>query len=386
MPITLQSRHRDRVKTVSKGIAYYSGTGVRIAGDGGNINIGFWWIDDWRRPKSNTDVQPLDVGIYAQTGGQLNKSGSGNGSVFQNWYPTVYDTWNNFPHHTNLPLSPSNTVAATQGAARSNPSRPYVDVPVEILELGDIVSVIKKTGDKLLDPGILSKDPVTTAANLNLGYSFGLAPLVDDLVKLLDFARQFQKRMEEIERLASKKGLRRTVKIGIYGASGMYNKTFQSQGLFYNSAFSAITKEVVRVHCRWKPAPNFGKLSKIQMDWVLRKIMHGLTLDAKTAWEATPFTWLIDYFTNIGDYFKANRNMVEATLYSVHVIRHTKTTYTHGGYAANDYRFEPVEIIRENKTRVKATVAPVAHLPLLTGHRMGILASLFIVRSGVFPR
>jgi len=247
---------------------------------------------------SNT-VWPLSIDTTEIEGGLLNKTGGGNTSIFVDYLCTVFNNGNNFPAFTLLNV-PSNTVVATSAAARTNPSRAYADVPVDILELGDVVSMLRDTLRIPLRLKIASTG-LYHGAVANLWFQFGILPIIDDLRKVLNFTIAFQKRMEEIKRLASPNGLRRTVAYGIVSGSGTDQMIFQSQGVNYVGTFKVNCKQTIRAHCRWNATPAFGKLSGLQVDRLVRRAIHGLDsfLDPAMLYQAIPWTWLIDYCLNL---------------------------------------------------------------------------------------
>jgi hypothetical protein len=317
-------------------------------------------------------VYPFEARKWEMSGGLMNKKKDNNDAVFVDFVPTVYVTQSNFHHLSSLPGNPSDTRVATECAARTNPSRSYVDVPVFILELGDIAQLLRDTGRSLFKRG----------AHINLSYQFGIAPLVEDLVKLVDFMSQLQIRMKEIDRLKSKRGLRRTTAHGVYSRSDTDLKIAQSQGVNLTLTYKVSTQQIVRAHCRWIPTPAFSKLSAREVSWLVRRVMHGLELDFSTLWEGLPWTWIIDYCTTIGSYFKANRNIIPATILNgkVSVMRHTTSRWHHQGFNGVSTRTQPVNILYETKTRVNVVVSPTAHLPFLSGNQLGILSSLAILK------
>jgi len=375
MTIIAHERYRGKVTDKSSGLAYFS-TGVPISGSGTRHNYKSEECWDWVRPKSDHKIYPLEILNYEEKGGLLNKDGTqGNHSVFQNYVPAVY-TWGNFPHHSDgsMPGNPSDTQVAVNAASRTNPSRPYVDVPNLVFELGDIAQLLKDSGKNLLKKG----------AHYNLSYQFGIAPIVSDFVKLLNFAEMLQKRMEEIKRLTSDRGLRRTTEHGTYSASGVYTKTLQSQGVFRSGAFFANTKQVVRAHCRWLPSITFQHLAAKDVEWLVKRAMHGLEFNLHTVWESLPWTWMIDYFSSVGQYLKTKRNIIPCYLDGVAVMRHTTTQYEFAGYKEADFEFDRSTVLRESKSRKRVVVAAEAHVPFLTANQLGILASLLITRNGSY--
>lgn len=372
-------RVRSEYKSTPRGTAYFANTGVPISGNNGSFTTESEVVTDFVRPKSDMNCYNFEVQRFKIEGGELNGVNS-NSATFSNFQPEVYMVSANFPHMW-VPDSPSNTVMATQVAARTNPSRPVADVPVDIFELGDVASLLKRGGKTVIRS---VKHLIREGANANLAYQFGLAPLIDDLVNVLKFEQKFAKRMQEIQKLTKKGGLRRTVKKKMWSTfDNSYKRIAQSQGINFSLWYWGFTHEAVWGHARWVPQPAFGKLSASQIDWMVRRAYHGLTVDLSMIWQSLPWTWLIDYSTNIGDYFKAKRNIIPATLMSVHVMRHTVTVYEHPAYPwpNTSLKMSRVFVTRESKLRTKIAVAPVAHFPFLTGNQVGILSSLWIQRN-----
>jgi len=277
----------------------------------------------------------------------------------------------NFPH-----LQPSGVTdvgaAAIQGINRTSPSRPYVDVPVNCLQIGELAHLLKNTGKSFLD-GL---------AGGNLKYQFGIKPLVGDLVKLINFNDQVERRVGEIEKLKTGKGLRRTVDIGFWDTSVAYAHTFQSQGAFISAAVNGQTKVGMRCHCRWSPTDVPALSSPKSVRALAKRAVLGATIDYSTLWEIMPWSWLIDWGYDLGSYLKANRNVVPAALSQCVVMTHTKSHYFSPGVAPYDYGryMTPFVLDREQKRRQMPIVAPTAHFPFLSENQMGIVASLAVTK------
>lgn len=175
--------------------------------------------------------------------------------------------------------------------------------------------------------------------------------------------------------------MRKTIDLGQYTASEDYFSTLQSLGTYVSTTIHATTTVSCRVHCRWAPTERCGvppPPSTINA-WA-RRAVNGYTIDASTLWEITPWSWLIDWFGNVGEYLKAQRNIIPAQLIGVHPMRHTITHSTFDSQDFSDGSLSSGEIFRESKQRVTSFVAPVAHFPFLDGGQMGILGALAAAR------
>lgn len=316
------------------------------------------------------------------TGGVINLLPwhTGLGRAAENWTCDALTNGAIFGHIAVPDALPMDTIVA-QAAARTNPSRPYVDVPIMILELGDITKLLANS-TRYLARGDKKGYAKFVAAN-NIRYQFGIAPLVGDLVKLLKFRDAVVRRIRELNKLKTK-GLRRTISFGSASASvEMPNQFLQSSYMTVTSNVKKTTTVSQKVHCRWKPTGNILRdMDDDEMSVIATRAVLGLTADASTAWELMPWSWLIDWNIAIGDYFKANRNIVSAELSALTYIEHTLTVattphVTHNGSGT----CTGINRVLERKLRQPTTLNPQAHFPFLDGRQMGILASLAIMRT-----
>jgi hypothetical protein len=324
------------------------------------------------------DNAPFTVTGWRADGGVINKPKGGYfSSSFDNYVADILENNANFPH-LSVAGVPSNTDAATQAASRTNPSRPYVDIPVSVLELGDVAMLLRDLG----------RNVYTRAASTNVMYQFGIAPLVGDVVKLWNFTDQVDRRVKEITRLAGPRGLRRTVSIGSYSAQQRNLAVFcQSNIATIRKDFDVNTVVDLRAHARWKTSmPPQDLLVPHTMRALARQAVLGLTVDFSTLWELIPWSWLIDWGSNVGTYLKASRNIIPAELSgAVRVMRHTRTRYSCSALEGLT-TMSPIIFDRWSKTRGLASVAPIAYLPFLDGRQMGIVASLSVLRTGAMSR
>lgn len=266
--------------------------------------------------------------------------------------------------------SPSTVAAASAAAARTNPSKPYVDVPVELAQVAEFVGILRGRG-----AGIIRQ-----IANANLELQFGLLPVMEDLDNLLNLHDQIDRRVQQLHRLRAPRGLRRTIGIGTYSATERPFYWIQTQGLFYGQTFDVSTTETVRAHTRWAADDVSHLLSDSAMRALATRAVLGLTIDLKTAWELIPWSWLADYFSSIGDSISANRNIVGASLSDVSVMRHTVTHSVCPSGSVDGAEISAISGLYEDKTRRTSFAGVTADLNLLTGNQIGIIASIALTR------
>lgn len=303
-----------------------------------------------------------------------------------------YDT--NWQHGTVSGLKGYGQIAA-EAAGQTNPSRPYVDVPVALLELGEMVQLIRNRGAGIITNAweLTRRSRMSrharNAARTNLLLQFGFGPLVGDLAKLTQFRRVFNDRMKEVKRLQGPKGLRRTIKADA-GSVSFKTGTIYMQSLLASTDAPAVrwdgwTGTTLSAHVRWRAGGTLPAVAEsAEMEALVSRSLLGVTLDASTFWEALPWSWLVDWGSTVGDWFKANRNIIPAVLEGVWISQHTRSLFTCPGvsFAYGEGYMSPGRFTRDTKLRTSSIpVLPIAHFPFLSGKQVGILASLSVTRS-----
>jgi hypothetical protein len=325
------------------------------------------------------DCHPLDVKHYAHSAPILNCPTLSR--ALENWVADQFYSGFNYGSRFVFPDEPSSSVAATRAVARCSPSRPYVDVPANILELADISRLLKLTMQNSL---------LKVIANNNLRFWFGIMPLVGDLAKLTNFNEQVDRRVRIMKKLASSKGYRRTIKFWDSSHTRSLSKLVNNR----NDAISIVgeqsTKTSVNVHCRFVAAPHntlWDLESPEEMRMLARRAVLGLSNPTSidmlaSAWEAFPFSWLMDWCGTIGDYLGSQRNIIPATLAVCTVTRHMDVTWNFPTFTSGRGTIVPPSTWTSTEIlRSRQTPSITAHFPFLDGKQLGILASLAIMRS-----
>lgn len=226
----------------------------------------------------------------------------------------------------------SDSVAATMALARSNPSRPTLDVWNFLWELKDIPRMVKQIGDLMRKYGPnpsknwpRSQSLIKDIGSSYLGWTFGWDQLRRDLGTILDFVAQVEKRTQELDQLKAG-DLRRTVTLINMSDQVTRNNAFYCGPLYQshvrvNLRLTRARKQWVRV--RYAPtAQTFKMLGKDHSD-LARSLAFGHVPDFSTVWNAIPWTWLLDWFSTAGDYFAANRNRLGVRVDDIAIMRHT---------------------------------------------------------------
>jgi hypothetical protein len=328
-------------------------------------------ITDWVAVGDN---HPLTIHRYSITGllitGQRT-SGVGSNTYRYIAYPALDPAQAGLGHV--LLTTPTDNMYATQLLAMTNPSRSVVDLPVFIAELKDIPMLFK----------IVGKTGLETAAKGNLSFWFGWKPLVGDIMKFLDFSSAVNQRVKELEALY-RSGLSRTRNLDSYTGNGWWSGYANTTDFTVVSVTGPkVTVQKVWGHCKWKPT-SLPPKTKQDMINLARRAALGLTIDPATFWELIPFSWMIDWASNIGSYLQAQRNIVGAVAYDISIMRQTTTVTTLARDPANSYPNVDITsgtITKTTKTRATPSASLSAYLPFLSVRQLSILGSLWVLRS-----
>lgn len=286
----------------------------------------------------------------------------------------------NISSHLTVADEPTDTWLATRLVAMTNPSRPDIDLPAFFGEFMDLPNLVRKAGDGL----------ITKLADANLKVQFGVLPLVGDATVLLDFVDHVDKRLAELRAL-QRSGLRRTRTL-FRGSTSV----LPGAEVFLNSSPAQVIVKGkhqrttdVRAwgHVKWFPTGDFPTTDRTKLI-LARKAVLGLTKGdpAASVWEVIPWSWLVDWYVNVGTFLNAQRNTVPCT-HSVPEIMRTKSTVsTHWITTSADFpgAFPVGSIIRTkktSKTRRTATVSLSARLPVLSLRQLSILGSLLVLKN-----
>lgn len=334
------------------------------------------------------DNAPFSVDRYERSGGLLN-GGSLTGTRFSYQdYPVTYmgDTWTT----SHLPFAdrPTNGVLATKLIAETNPSRAETVSLEYAAELSDYGNKAESEFDRRLRGlrKFISDERfkhLKKAAKLNLLYQFGIVPLISDIELLLEFQKAVDRRVKEIDRLRTR-GLRRTKDLwGGSEFSYIPSATIHSNALTVHAAITKITKLNIRGHIRWYVQDNFF-VSDQQVRAEAKRVILGYNLTPTTLYELMPWSWLIDYFTNLGTMVKAGDNQFPMRHDTVRIMEHLETTTTSSAHSVGGggaVTVTPIHCKHETKTRSLATPTIGARIEFLKSSQWSILGSLAVLRG-----
>lgn len=281
--------------------------------------------------------------------------------------------------------------------AGTNPTRPHVQLPVFLFELREIPMMLNQAGAILLGrsgkgsgKGRYYKylSPAQRAASANLAYNFGWKPLVNDVKRMFDFKDAFDKRQNEWNRLYSSSGLRRRMSLGGNQASGDGPSTYGFPSYLTTVASKYQSHNTYWGTVKWVPtAPSPYNSRPTPND--VRRMIFGLHSSQiiGNVWEAIPWSWLVDWFSNVGDVLQANqgRSMVRPQggcimVKQTSVNYHKMVSEEWGGpnyeviLTAGSYKYR-------KHYRFLANGSVTAYVPDLSGTQLSILGSLALLKG-----
>jgi hypothetical protein len=256
-----------------------------------------------------------------------------------------------------------------------------------VKQLGDVVKFAGNWTRKDLFRIAGQAPKITSEAYL--AYEFGWKPLVSDLGKMLDFVASTDKRVLELNRLKSGKGLRRNITVWDDLAEG--GAFIHYIGPLYSNGtriwLHQETERRIWVSIVWRPtSPPDGSTDADTLS-LARQLVWGLNVSPASLWEAMPWSWLIDWFGSFGDYLEANRNRVPVHGHDICWMQESKSRFVFDGFYKNQYgaSYTPSDgysTIERLRQVVPAYPVPSFHLPFLSGRQWSILSSLAVLKIG----
>jgi hypothetical protein len=335
------------------------------------------------------DNKGFEVDTITRKGGLINGESFGvNGTIFTD---SPCDYFRNDPWaygHLSTGSRPSDGALAQQTIARTNPSRSSMqalEALAEIREFGSMAhsQYLKRMQNLFKHTPLKRFRRLSDSARGILLIRFGIIPIVNDINTLLIFQTLVDKRVDEIERLRTR-GLRRTIVVWTDSAVGSAtNQIVQSNLVVLRATINKSTQVTIKGHIRWYANSNWLK-SDATVRAVAQRAIAGYILDPLSLYEIMPWSWLIDYFTNLGDFVKGSRNMFDAhhdkVRLSIEQDTHTSSS-NHSSSAS--IGFSPFEATYNSKERRATTPSLFARIDFITEDQLSILGALAALKSGL---
>lgn len=221
---------------------------------------------------------------------------------------------------------------------RTNPYRPEYSVFVQIREMVELLSLFQLKAKTLLG----------LAGSAYLNYRFGMLTLVRDLKAATQITESIASRLKELRSIQMNGGLRRsrvpldTYSTKLYSPNWILESSPAPVRIDSTDNREYVTK--VTGSLRWFPAPGAWKVLENltpleEFNMAVRLVLDLEDPGLASAWEIIPFSWLIDYFYEIGSYLEATRGF---SVVEPHYI--TVTRRTHARRYGVIHRREPSDL------------------------------------------
>jgi len=213
-----------------------------------------------------------------------------------------------------------------------------------------------------------------------LAYNFGWRPLVQDLTSMVGLAKSVQERIRQLKN--RQKGGTERVALGNTRSISTYEMTLP----LMPPTAPQKGHVVADVQQKYWAVLTFNGGSSLPVvpdaDQIIDEMTRslGLNLSYATLWEAIPWSWLIDYFSTVGDWLNAHRGLTSfngttlAVMAQVNYVDNAVNvtpgllgvTFT-GGLLSTTFKLRE---IRHNPTPT------IIFEPFLSKRQVGILAAL----------
>lgn len=361
-------------------------------------------------------------------------------SVYKNTIGGEYTVLGVLPNSQGVPIaypmpasydsvSASLTGAYTEGYKKARPGNPVASMGQFLIELRDLPRIPFR--DAFLKPGKnrLGKIPFRNMfypiqdvprhlrdrlldfRNLGSEYLnvvFGWKPFVNDLRKMYNLWKDVDKRMAQLVR-ENGKYIRRK-------ATVQDDKTFSHTGQVYQNpyvnvlgapptymsgttAYNVTTRTTTKVWFSGSFRYYIPDVGSSLWDARARAALFGALPTPELLWEVLPWTWLIDWFSNVGDVVSnASTNAVDnLTMKYSFIMKHTSTeveatsfvfhpasTKANESWPSVQNTFRSTKLVETKLRRGGGNPFGLdVSLPSLSAYQLGILAALGLSRSSV---
>lgn len=278
------------------------------------------------------------------------------------------------------------------GWNKFKPGRPGVQLGQDILELGEIPKTILDLKSKVKS--------LRDLAHKHLAWEFGAAPLISDLRYIYHLQKNLQKRLEQLARDNGRPVRRRgliTTKSTVGASTSSIPGVSLIPGIgWYDNRQGSILRVVssdsgLQTKAEYTFAARFRYwIPDIGEDRWTRKAeaaLLGLNPSLSLLYQVTPWSWLVDWFSNVGDVidnlsYNAAENLVADYAYVMGAYTNYRTLKVTNVYSKGLNLSAKLDIGQTRKVRHAASPFGFGlTINTLSGRQMAILTSLGLVKS-----
>lgn len=316
----MEQRNRSRSTNTTLGDVYSTKSGVIVFQEWSSCVVEQKTVMDFTHKKGRKDgtLPPSDFesDTISRTPATMYRSRAASTFKFNGYaiYTSYIPPRTGYIARTNPARSVENDQLTLILLAKTHPYRPEFSVPVAIRELTDIASLFS----------LAAKSFLSFAGGAYLNYKFGWLQFVRDVRTLHGITVALERRIRELNSLGKHGGLRRKVDLAIdrfdsYEANRVIQSTYGTTV----KANCTWTGEYYRYgSVRWKWTRDNVDLTPLAaFNTAVKKVFDLEEIDPHTMWNMIPFSWLVDYFINIGDYLQIQDGLAQVTPYDICIMR-----------------------------------------------------------------
>jgi hypothetical protein len=277
------------------------------------------------------------------------------------------------------PDAPDWSHLKAKALANMNPFKAQTDIPLFLFELREFPRMLWDLG-RVLQKQVRPSD----IPGGYLAYQFGWKPLVSDLKSMLDFTAQVEKRQNYWRSIIRGEKVKRVIVNDSFDSEWTYTAATTMYGNVVGTV-RRTTSEESWYSARLKFLESIPDPSDTKEVF---RIVYGLRLNPSTIWNAVPWSWMIDYFTNIGDIIEARNGYNRWKFSELCLMSHQRIEETvgelSGGYAGNTVSHTGGTRYSEVKSRNVVGSddnLPITFSPFLSKGQSAILGSLLTSRA-----
>ena len=342
--------------------------------------------------ENSLDIHKMWIEASTITGVSDTKLGAPDKISYQSYYPQAAVAFNAMPG-----LTWSGSVKpAIAAIADSHPGEPVVSIPNFVYEMKDIPGMLKHAYGraKSLHNAASSKDfksvkeylsSPKSAAEDWLNYHFGWMPLVSDLKDIAKVSKETQKKLVFLE--GNSKGyISRRRDLGTrLGRSSTPSSTYDSGFILINGRAERYSTEENWVVSHWRV--NLPSLQAIKSNQLA---LYGNALGfgdmASNIWNAMPWTWLTDWFVDVGSVIDIYSNKFGVSFANAMTMRHTLQRTVVSAKPGKGMPYCPDQIQYE-EWKTRSPYSPAFNLAgsmhLLGPSQLATLAALSVTRTRI---
>lgn len=273
--------------------------------------------------------------------------------------------------HLVIPNVPSDNWAAAEVQGMTNPSEPDVSIPVAIGELKDL-------------PKMFEKKVKQSKGSSVVEHNFGYAPIIEDVIKLFNVMELVEQRLKTLKLLGRGKPISR--KRTVFSSTVFEEDTtrkiadYHPRGAMWSHSDHKSTRLQKQATIRWAPSFNIGELDPNELRKLALRQVLGLDPQhlASSIYELIPWSWLFDYFSNLGDLVSTTQNSVASPsgLAAVSTVTETTLKISNFEFSESGVTCTPFRMTRRDWQRMPVFPVLEFRMPILTSGQVTTLAGL----------